>query len=313
MATRARRPTWAALPTGLRAEVETLLGSAVERAASMPGGWSPGSADRLVLADGRRAFAKAVDARVNAVTDRLHRREAAVLAALTGAGVAPDLLGTAEDGHWFAVVVEDVGGRHPDPRDERDTRAVLDAVRRLPDPVPSAVPPADEDLLEALDDCAAGWARLLESGAETVPGGRPVVVELAARSAGAGAAGAGRGLVHGDLRVDNVLVDRSGRATLIDWPSAGAGRSWFDGLTYLLDARRLAGLRGPLLVDHPLLAGVAREDVDAVVAALAGYFFDSARRSPQPGMDGLREFQREQGLVLLDVLLPSARQPGQRY
>ena len=50
----------ATCPLSLRSDVERALGSPVVRAASQPGGFSPGSADRVVLADGRRAFVKAV-------------------------------------------------------------------------------------------------------------------------------------------------------------------------------------------------------------------------------------------------------------
>ena len=44
-------------------------------------------------------------------------------------------------------------------------------------------------------------------------------------------------LVHVDLRADNVLIDRDGRAVIVDWPWAAHGASWFDALTLLVDAR----------------------------------------------------------------------------
>lgn len=296
------RPAWSALPAALRADVERVLGARVEAATGMPGGWSPGSADRVVLEDGRRAFVKAASADVNAVSARLHRREAAVLAALTGSGAAPDLLGTADEGPWFALVAEDLAGRHPDPASAEDTEAVLAAVAALPDPVPPSVP-AGEHLQAVLDDAAAGWLRLLDDGgASTVPGGTVAARRMAALATGAGALADGTALVHGDLRLDNALIAADGRARLIDWPWAGIGAAWFDGLTYLLDARRLAPRTGPPMLDHPLFAGLPDGALRTVVAALAGYFFDGARRPPEPGLEGVRAFQREQGLVLLEVL-----------
>lgn len=73
---------WARLPLHVRAGVEGILGGSVVSAVSQPGGFSPGSADRVVLASGRRAFVKAVSADVNATSAALHRREARISAAM---------------------------------------------------------------------------------------------------------------------------------------------------------------------------------------------------------------------------------------
>src|SRR6478735_291080 len=96
------RPQWSELPAGLRAEIERALGSEVVEAQSQPGGFSPGSADRVVLADGRRAFVKTGDAAVNAETVEIHRREAAIAAALPGSVPAPRLLGVVDRGDVIA-------------------------------------------------------------------------------------------------------------------------------------------------------------------------------------------------------------------
>ena len=50
------RVLWADLPLRVQAAVEEILGSPVVQAVSQPGGFSPGCADRIVTADGRRAF-----------------------------------------------------------------------------------------------------------------------------------------------------------------------------------------------------------------------------------------------------------------
>ena len=54
------RVAWADLPARVRDVVEEILGAPVVEAVSQPGGFSPGSADRVRTADGRRAFVKAV-------------------------------------------------------------------------------------------------------------------------------------------------------------------------------------------------------------------------------------------------------------
>jgi hypothetical protein len=83
------RLRWAQLPAELRAAVEDHFGAAVVRADSQPGGFSPGLASRLELADGQRVFAKAVSARRNPYSTAAHRREAGVLAALPAGVPAP--------------------------------------------------------------------------------------------------------------------------------------------------------------------------------------------------------------------------------
>lgn len=296
------RPTWLELPETLRAAVAAALGSPVVASESRAGGWSPGSADRLLLADGSRVFVKAASTEVNEATVAMHRREAAVLAALDGLGIAPSPLGEVEAGPWFALLVEDLPGRHPDPADPADTEAVLDAVAALPDPVPSAVPPAEADARAELAEGAADWHRLLEAGgADTVPGGEPAARRIAAIAVGAGDAVDGTGLVHLDLRIDNVLVLPDGSARIVDWPNAVRGSRWFDALTYLLDVRRYGGRAD--LSAHPVTADVPAEHVDAAVAGLAGYFFRAALRPEPAGMAGIRAFQRLQGEVVLEWLL----------
>ena len=71
------RVAWADLPGHVRDVVADLLGSPVVAAVSQPGGFSPGSADRVRTADGRRAFVKAVAGAVNPHSPVLHRREIA--------------------------------------------------------------------------------------------------------------------------------------------------------------------------------------------------------------------------------------------
>ena len=59
------RVAWADLPAPVRDVVADILGSPVLAAVSQPGGFSPGSADRVCTADGRRAFVKAVSGLVD--------------------------------------------------------------------------------------------------------------------------------------------------------------------------------------------------------------------------------------------------------
>ena len=107
------RTTWAEVPTTVRRALEEALGDQVEEAASQSGGFSSGSADRLVLRSGRRVFAKSVSRSRNAGTHELHRREAAVVRGLPASVSAPRVVATVEQDDWVVVAFEDVDGRPP--------------------------------------------------------------------------------------------------------------------------------------------------------------------------------------------------------
>ena len=59
------RVDWKELPPEVRSALERRLGSPVVSATTQPKGFSPGLASRLTLADGRRAFVKAVSVAAN--------------------------------------------------------------------------------------------------------------------------------------------------------------------------------------------------------------------------------------------------------
>src|SRR5436305_15214498 len=93
---------WHDVPEAVRAAVEDQLGSPVIAATSQPGGFSPGSADRVRLADGRTAFVKAVGTTLNSFSPGANRREFHALPYLPGAVPVPRLPANSEDGDWVA-------------------------------------------------------------------------------------------------------------------------------------------------------------------------------------------------------------------
>jgi len=265
------RVRWHELPPRVRGEVERLLGEAVVSAESQPHGFSAGSADRVTTASGRRAFVKtARDPR----SAGLHRREIAVMRELPTSVPAATLLGAFDDGAWVGLVLDDVPGRHPG---ADDVDAVLGAIGSLPRADTLALPTIAQTL---------GWAEA------TVPPGLGYLADLAR---GATEAMTGDHLVHLDLRCDNVLVNAGGEAVIVDWPWASRGAPWVDGLTFVLDLRRLGAdtdCEG-VLADHPMFSAVAPRDISAVLAALAIDFLTAARL--ETGTPGLRAFQLSEG------------------
>ena len=84
--------------------MQEILGDPVVEAASQPGGFSPGTADRVRTADGRRAFVKAVSPAQNAGQPRDAPGGGPHAAALPASRPTPRLLGLHDDGEWVALV-----------------------------------------------------------------------------------------------------------------------------------------------------------------------------------------------------------------
>lgn len=146
------RLEWTDIPPAVRQGIERLLGGKVTQAKSQSGGFSPGTADRILLEDGRRAFVKAAHPGLNEQTVALHRREARIAGILPDAVPVPELLGTYDDGTWVALLFEDVPGRHPlvpwRPDELAATLAMLDTLAQATTPTPL-------DLPETLDETCA--------------------------------------------------------------------------------------------------------------------------------------------------------------
>ena len=290
------RIPWGAVPESVRRAVEEGLGSRVEDATTQPGGFSPGVAARLTLADGRRVFVKAVGAEPNADSPGFHRREARVAAALPPETPAPKFLFAHDDGDWVALVFEDADGHEPELPWRRDELArVLDALTELSralTPPPIEAPP----LTERYSELFQGW-RLLE--AETPEGLDHWVTghlgSLAELEAEWEEASTGETLLHADIRADNILLTEE-RVVFVDWPHVCLGAQWVDLLAFLPSVAMQAGPKPWEVFDgHPLGREADPARVNAVLAAIAGFFVHRSTLPPPPGLPTLREFQRAQG------------------
>jgi aminoglycoside phosphotransferase (APT) family kinase protein len=291
------RIAWSDLPEAVRHAVADILGGEVVEAVSQPGGFSPGSADRVRTAGGRRAFVKAVSSAQNEHSPDFHRREARVSAALPEDAPTPTLLGTYDDGDWVALVLTDVEGRHPATpwRDDdlASTRAALDELARV------QAPPGVPDAREYLEADFTGWHRLRADPPATLDEWTATHLDDLCRLAEHGlTALTGDTLTHTDIRADNVLIGRDGRTTVVDWPHATRGPAWLDTLMLLINVRLHGG--------HADLCTIAAERTDLIgaLAGLAGFFADAARHPAPPGLPSLRTFQQAHA----DVLVPWLRE-----
>ena len=298
------RMTWTDVPEHVRELIADRLGSPVIGAASQASGFSPGSADRLLLADGRRVFVKAISAAVNPDSIHIDRREARVLRLLpTGLPLAR-LIDVVDTGDWVALILEDVDGHHPTWADGQ-VETVLDAVGQ----VSRATVPAGEftPLTDSLADDFAGWLNLSADDALPYDADTNVWVahhlDMLTEQAAEGLRRcSGTVLVHGDLRADNVLLRKDdGQPVLLDWPWAQVGSAWFDPVSLLVNVLLLRpGFDiDETLATHPVFAGMPDGTAECLFAGLASYFTFNAIQPPPPGISGLRSFQRDQGAVIL--------------
>ncbi|WP_405935964.1 aminoglycoside phosphotransferase family protein [Streptomyces sp. NBC_00726] len=301
------RHPWSGLPAAVRAAVEDILGAPVTEARTQNGGFSPGVAARVRLANGGRAFVKAVSAEVNADSPRMHRDEIRHTALLPAHAPVPRLLGSYDDGTCVALVLEDIDGRQPRvPWDRAELDRVLTAVgdlARLLTPAPAGAPVPDDAHLD-------GWRTLHAAGGDPRlhPWAAGRLAELAELESGWTEAVAGDTLAHSDLRADNILLTGD-RTVFVDWPHAVRAAPWFDLLAMLpcVAAQGYASGTGrpdpeALFTAHPLGRDADPDAVTAVLAAVAGYFAEHALRPAPPGLPTLRAFQAAQGAAALTWL-----------
>jgi aminoglycoside phosphotransferase (APT) family kinase protein len=288
------RLRWWELPALLRNEVRDTLGSAVVEAVGQRGGYGPGLAARCVLADGRRVFVKAVSAVQNPDTPMMMRHEAEIARSLSPATPAPRLLHTIDDGPWIILVFEDIDGRLPViPWGQNELQRVVAAVVALADvPVPRALP----TVAERYRDLFTGWRQLSAEDPASVRDDwcRAHLHDLAVLEPRWEGIVAGRALVHGDVRSDNILLARDDRILFVDWTTSCVGARWFDLLSMLPSIELEGGGLPESVLELAGFTDLPRDEITPVVTALAGYFADRSRRPDPPGLPTVRAFQRAQ-------------------
>lgn len=297
---------WAELPKHVRVGVERILGSQVEESIGQQGGFSPGTADRVRTSTGRRAFVKAVNPALNQASPDIHRREAAITAALPSTLPAPSLIGKFDDGDWIALVLSDVDGSHPQvPWRSGELGLVLDTLLNLAGtPVPQSLEHLPKLSRELAEDFG-GWARIrLAPPADCDPWILDNLAGLEHLAARGVTDLDGESLVHTDVRADNILITPDGGAVLVDWPWAAIGSAYFDALTVLVNVRVFdPGFDvESVLESHPVFMEAGQERIDGFLSGLGAYFMDMARRPAPPGLPTVRAFQQRQGDAVMGWL-----------
>ncbi|MEV0718745.1 phosphotransferase [Asanoa sp. NPDC050611] len=310
------RPSWAALPVGMRAAIEDRLGSPVVTARTAGAGFTSGFAAVLTTAAGERVFVKAARSADQRHLCDWYAHEALVTAALPAAVRAPRPLWPLATADWFVLCAEAVEGRTPSlPWSRPELAATLDtwatAAAALADP-PAALLDLNLPSLSAMVAEEFGGWRWIAEGRLTLPPwaerARPRLPALAELESQAPAAvtTTGPALTHCDLRLDNVIIDHTGAAWLCDWNWLCHGPAWFDTAVLLITAYADGLDADALWSTHPTSAGAPEGALDAALAAMSGYFLTRSAAPPNDAAPLVRAHQRWHGEVALSWL--AARQ-----
>lgn len=326
-----RKPTWRQVPAAIKAEVERILGSHVARAERVFGGYGPSATFRMRLADGRRAFFKAVNATSNDHMRRAMEREERVYREL-GTLLhpwAPAFLGALHHEDWHALLLEDCGPADVPPWTERKvalaTRSYADfhrstLGRELPDWLGREHHAHFASMWRDLAETEGGLrhlaaladGRILGEQGDGAPSDGAADGEVGERAAEArawldahlgtlaavavplAAAPPPYALIHFDTRSDNVRVGR-GQLRIFDWPFASEGPVEFDVAAFAQSVEAEDGPSAERVIaayeEHLPL----RDDVlVASVAAIAGYFALRSWQLSMAGLPRLRSIQRRQ-------------------
>jgi Ser/Thr protein kinase RdoA (MazF antagonist) len=266
------RLRWAQVPPPVKAAIEELVGGQVVAAANCEGGFSPGLASRLTLADDRMVFVKAIDADAWPDQAIMYRAESSVSAALPAAVPAPRLLAARDDGHWVVLVFEWIDGPEPDlrrrPAEALRVAAALEDLARTLTLSPIAAP-SDHPRLGGWADLASDSNRLARLSAVSPWAAANLTALIELEEAGLAAA-RGRSLVHFDAYPHNILLTGE-RVLFADWPHARLGAPFLDLIMFASSAAAAGIDPEPIVTGHGPTAETEPPVIDAVLAAHAGF------------------------------------------
>ncbi len=285
---------WHEMPEPVRAAVEKALSGKVVRAENCDGGFSPGLASRLRLADGRGVFAKAADGGRWPWEAEIQRAEARVNAVLPAGLAAPRLLHVLDDGEWVVLLFDDIDGGSPaQPWNAADLAKVAEAVAAMPRAAGLDLPREHPRL--------GGWASItpeqIAPHSAWAAGQLPSLVKLENEGI---LAAQGEALVHFDLYPFNILLTAQ-QVFFVDWPHARLGAPIID-LVMLLSSAAADGLDPEPVLRRHSDPGMASEAIEAILAAHAGFLLSGAVFATAPGLEAIAAAKLHLGLGALTWL-----------
>jgi hypothetical protein len=301
------------VPREVKDEVAKTLGSPVVRAARVYGGYAPSATFRMVLADGRPAFFKGINAASNEYMHRALPREERVYREL-GRLIhpwAPAFLGSFKRLDWHVLLLEDLGPQTMPPWSPAKARRSARSFAKFHASTHGRQLPRWLSRTEH-HDFAGYWRNLSSSGelANTAALARrrsyearewldvalPPLRENAERLTRLRPP---HSLLHFDTRSDNARLQQE-LLRIFDWNFASVGPHEIDAAAFAQATEAEGGPSAERTLSWYAEVMPLREShLDASVAGIAGYFADRAWRPPIPGVPRVRAWQRRQLKVSL--------------
>jgi Phosphotransferase enzyme family len=313
---------------GVRQQAEALLGADVRRAVRIWGGYAPSATFRLSMSNGQRVvfkgisnlpaarmrragFSKAEIERQSVFQRRILADEERVYRELGSRLLpwAPAFYGSFQVEDWLVLLLEDVGPAQVPPWTADLARAALIDYAAFH---ASSLGRADAPEWVPRDRhhrFARAWQRLA-----TAPGGIDDLSQLTGEQADQARAWLDRhllvldgaaqqlsqapephALLHFDTRSDNLRIQSGGRLRLFDWPYVAVGPHEFDVAAFVQSITTEGGPEPEACMAWYGSGVTVREGtLRASIAAIAGYFAESAWQPPIPGVPRVRSIQRRQ-------------------
>ena len=300
------------MPREVKDAVARILGSPVARAARVYGGYAPSATFRVVLADGRPAFFKGVNASSNEYMRGALPKEERVYRRLAQRGRwAPAFLGSFKRLDWHVLLLEDLGPQTMPPwspaKARRSARSFAEFHgsthgRALPRWLPRKEHHDFAGIWRSLSEggeltqTAALARRRADEAREWLDVALPLLRENAERL---GHLRPPHSLLHFDTRSDNLRL-HGDQLRIFDWNFASVGPHEIDAAAFAQATEAEGGPRAERIMDwYAEVLPLRDAHLDASVAGIAAYFADRAWRPSIAGVPRVRAFQRKQLKVSL--------------
>jgi Phosphotransferase enzyme family len=284
------RPSWSSLPPSFRRALQTRLGSPIASARVTGTGFTNGFAALLTTSSEGSFFVKAGP--LDEPVSQWYAREAAITAVLPSLVPSARLLWSEKLEGFFVLCLEAIeGARVPAiPWVPAELSAALSALTAAYQTL-SCPPP------ELLAVEPTTWASTIEGTLDKWRSAPPFAHPHAARLAELEAhfdahTRSLTRLIHGDLRLDNIVLDSDSKAWICDWNFLSYGPPWFDTLSLLLSAEASGLDPDAFFWNHPTSAGVTPELLDGALAAFLGYYLSASVQPEVPVSPHIRSHQR---------------------
>lgn len=314
---REARPEWPDVPQAVVDQLQKLLKQKIVHADIAWGGYSPSAAFSATLDSQKKVFIKGTHPGQDTHGTRMLRQEIEAYETLPDIEkISPAYLGYAGDGSeegWMLAAFDYIDTVPTLPWTDEKITTVFRLLSHLhfcdEKKIPPSLPLArDKNYIGKFLRPEGGWLRIRDERRtadkfltlfEDQDAGRrwflSALPGLCEKQARAPMTGGHIGIIHQDLRSDNILFDRAGRTYLVDWVNACRGPVVMDLAFFLPSVSAESALEcGALLELYETTLGVKtdRESLAIALASLSGHMADNTYRAIPVKLPRLRWIQK---------------------